>query len=142
MSILNNEEWRTIDGYENYQVSNTGQVKNIKTGRILVSFAQKTGYHSVILCREGKQATKYVHKLVAKAFIPNPENKKEVNHKNFRKNDNRVENLEWVTRQENMLYNSEHLDELKKQKILQIIVKNLLVDELGFTQKDIENILR
>lgn len=142
-TLLNeNTIWKVIDGFDNYEISNTGLVRNNKSGRILSDFAQKTGYHSVVLSKEGKQYTKYVHRLVAEAFIDNPENKAEINHLNFRKNDNRVDNLKWVTRAENMQYNSQNWEELKKQQILMLVVKKLLVEELNFNKNEIENILK
>lgn len=96
------EEFRIIEEYPAYKVSNLGRVKN-PYGRIIKeSFME--GYKHVQLRDENGAKHKRVHRLVAKAFIPNPENKEQVNHINGDKSDNRVENLEWVTNYENRLH--------------------------------------
>lgn len=106
-----NEEWRDIEGYEGfYQVSNLGRVRSLtrpihnymKPGKVLAQHDNGHSYVSVGLHKPGmvnKHA--YVHRLVAKAFIPNPDNLPEVNHKDFNKKNNTVENLEWVTSSDN-----------------------------------------
>jgi len=108
------EIWKDIPGYEGYyQVSNKGNIKSLerqkKSGqgyfyrkeRILKKILMSTGYHFVHLCKGKNIKMTSCHRLMATAFIPNPENKPQINHKNGNKTDNRLENLEWVTRKEN-----------------------------------------
>lgn len=103
-------EWRPIKGFDNrYEVSSDGRVasKNyMKSGRRveLKQFKSDNGYMRVGLSNGGKLQTVSVHRLVASAFIPNPDNLPQVNHKNENKSDNRVENLEWC----NQNYNNEY----------------------------------
>lgn len=105
--VINLEEvWKYIKGYEGlYQVSSWGRVKRVNTGRILKTIIGKDGYIQINLCKHGIQTRYKVHRLVAQAFIPNPQNKPQVNHIDEDKENNHVENLEWVTNQENMLHN-------------------------------------
>lgn len=101
------EIWRDIDGYEGlYQVSNTGKVRSLnykRTGhyKILKTTKNHKGYLSVGLYRNNKKESVLVHRLVCKTFIPNPENKPHIDHINTIRDDNRIENLRWVTPKEN-----------------------------------------
>ena len=95
------EKWLLITNWENYAVSNTGKIKNVKTGKFLKLFENKSGYLTVSLCQNRKQATFRVHRLVALMFIDNPDCKKEVNHKDGNKKNNNINNLEWMTHKEN-----------------------------------------
>ena len=103
------ENWLPVQGFEGlYEVSDQGRVRSLKrattSGKILKPMTLWNGYQKVCLCKGNKKATKVVHRLVAIAFIDNPDNKPEVNHKNGVRDDNRAANLEWVTRSENELH--------------------------------------
>lgn len=99
------EEWKDIKGYEGlYQVSNIGRVRRVKSGRVLIGFRCGGGYLYVILYKNETRKNYSVHRLVAQAFIPNPNNLPQVNHKDEDKTNNRIENLEWCTNQYNCNY--------------------------------------
>jgi len=111
------EEWRDITGYEGYyQVSSKGNVKSLDRtlidstgvtrrikGRQLTPFITNIGYLQVKLMKSGKSKHMYVHRLVSKEFISNPMNYNEVNHIDYNKENNCVENLEWCTHLYNMI---------------------------------------
>ena len=104
------EIWKDKKDYEgHYQVSNCGRIKSlnyINSGkeRILKPLTNSSGYLFVKLCKDGITKTYYVHRLVAEAFIPNPNNYKEVNHKDECKTNNVVTNLEWCDSKYNNNY--------------------------------------
>lgn len=122
------EEWKDIKGCEGrYQVSNEGRIKSIKkikncgshiTESILKDRIMPNGYNQVCLTLGGKHFYFYAHRLVAETFIDNPDDKKEIDHINGIRHDNRVENLQWVTKSENMNnpITKEKLSEIKKGK--------------------------
>ena len=91
--------WKEIKGKPNYEVNAEGQIRNKKTGRILKVSKRKDGYCQVMLGR--KTVPVYIHRIVANAFIDNPDNLPQVDHINGNKSDNRVENLRWLTVAEN-----------------------------------------
>ena len=92
------EIWKELEGYSNYKFSNTGKVWSKYYKKILSVKPRKDGYIIASLRNnEGKRKYPLTHRLIALAFIPNPENKQTVNHKNHNRADNRVENLEWTT---------------------------------------------
>jgi len=101
------EIWKPIPGYEGqYDVSNIGRVLSVRTNKPLKPNIMNHGYACVHLYSGGKhtRVVKTIHQLVAQVFIPNPAACREVNHKNFLRRDNRIENLEWVTRKENVAH--------------------------------------
>lgn len=108
------EVWKDIPGYEGYyQASTEGRVRSLsrirmdgayKPGKVLNKNRLRDGYEQVALCKDRKRDYEKVHRLVALTFIPNPDNKPQVNHKNGIKHDNRLENLEWVTPRENTMH--------------------------------------
>lgn len=121
------EQWKDVEGYEGfYQVSDLGRVKRLKLGNETIlsnNSKSQDGYILVDLCKDGNKKTFRVSRLVAIAFIPNPENKPQVNHKDENKENNCVWNLEWCdgkyncnygTRNERMLKNRNGKTALKK----------------------------
>ena len=103
------EEWKEIKGYPNYMVSNMGNVKSLgnnktKKEKILKLSVDKIGYLFVGLCKNGVQKKYFVHRLVAQAFIQNPNNYSQVNHKDENKQNNYAQNLEWCDTKYNSNY--------------------------------------
>lgn len=127
--IINNVEsevWKPVVGYEGlYEVSNIGRVRSInyhKSGKAKVmspSF-NTWGYLIVDLRKNNKRHSYTVHRLVALAFIPNPDNLPEINHKNEIKYDNTVENLEWCTRKYNINYGTGNERRGRRKSIVQL----------------------
>lgn len=99
---MNKEVWLPIKGTNGiYEVSNYGRVHNTYTDRYLKPGVQGKGYLNVTLCVNGKRTTAMIHRLVANEFIRNWEGKPQVNHIDGDKENNRADNLEWVTNEEN-----------------------------------------
>lgn len=108
------EQWKEVKGFDLYEVSNLGRVRSknmvsrngsgdyVKRGRILRAFDNGSGYLKLHIGKGKDKKGVYVHRLVAEAFIPNPESKPFVNHIDNDPSNNNSENLEWVTHQENM----------------------------------------
>lgn len=105
------EIWKPVPRYEEYyEVSNLGRVKRTKSGigtqsgRILKGYTDPDGYKRVDLTVNNKSKGFFVHRLVATAFLSNPENKPQVNHIDGNKQNNNISNLEWVTQEQNMAH--------------------------------------
>lgn len=101
-----NEIWAAIKGYEGlYEVSNYGRVRSLNYNRtgvareMATSPNNSTGYVNCCLSKDGKQKCHAVHRLVAEAFLPNPNGYEQIDHRNNKKTDNRAVNLRWVSRQ-------------------------------------------
>jgi predicted P-loop ATPase len=138
------EIWKTIKGFENYQISNLGSVINVKSKRIL-KHSTLRGYKNVILSNNSFKKKFSVHRLVAMHFIENTQNKPCVNHINGIKDDNRLKNLEWCTYSENEIHSYRNLGKInggiKKRKIElnQIkVIKKMYND--GISQRKIAKI--
>lgn len=116
----NEENWKDIPGYEGlYQASSIGRIRSMDRykdnhtkkqfikGKILKIGDDTHGYNQVVLSKNGKVKTFKVHRLVAMTFLENTQNKKDINHKNGNRKDNRIENLEWCSRSYNLwhMYN-------------------------------------
>lgn len=124
------EEWRDIKGYEGlYQVSNLGRVKSLarktnnqygKKERLMTQKLDKDGYKRVGLNKNGKQIYYGVHRLVAQAFISNPNNYPQINHKDENKSNNKVDNLEWCDGKYNQNYGT--INERRTQKLKKKVI--------------------
>ena len=149
------EIWKDIKDYEGlYQVSNLGRVKRITTGRVLKPLKHANGYLMVKLSKNSIVYTKTVHRLVAEAFIPNPEHKSEINHIDENKTNNNVSNLEWMTRKENINHGT-RTERMSKTQSIPIIATNIKTGEskefygarecarqLGLTHGNITSVLK
>jgi hypothetical protein len=152
------EIWKNVVGYESlYQVSDLGNIKSLdkyikgkgnsivlRKGKILKKSIDKDGYLITGLTKDGVLKTKKIHRLVLEAFTPNPHNKPQVNHINGVKNDNYVNNLEWVTQSENEKHSycilgkkvrkgiNSNLCKLTEKEVLEIRKSILSRSELAF----------
>lgn len=111
------EIWKSVEGYNGkYQVSSWGRVRNAESGKILKPYKNSKGYLKVGLHAKGKRSPEKhrVHRLVAKAFVDNPYNLPQVNHKDGNKENNSVTNLEWTTDE----INKKHASALRKGKVV------------------------
>ena len=137
------EIWKDIEGFEGlYQISNMGNVKSLnyhRTGkeRIMKGRKDKDGYLLAHLSKDGKAKNYQIHRLVAIAFIPNPDNLPVINHKNEIKSDNRVSNLEWCSYSYNNSYNDKgkKIGEKLSKPVLAIHKINGLILEFSSTME-------
>lgn len=169
------EIWKKIQKFNNeYEISNLGNIRSIhsilirsngrphtRKSKILKPALNRSGYFAGSVCVNKKMIPYTIHRLVAENFIDNPNNKLEVNHKNGIKIDNRVENLEWVTRQENMnhayenglvrilkgsnigtsVLNEEQVKEIRKKFIPRVYSRIKLAKEYNVSEATIKDIL-
>jgi hypothetical protein len=142
------EIWKDIKGYEGlYRVSNLGRVMSLKfrqtnRDKILTTRLSNSGYKCTGLTKEYKTRELFVHRLIAMAFIPNAENKEQVNHINGIKIDNRIENLEWLSRPDNQKHayanGLNRVSELQKQRISDAKSTSVIDINTGVTYKSIK----
>ena len=141
------KEWKEIKGYEGkYIVSNYGEVislprlkqnnskkQYVEPKELSKHISSTNGYVYVLLCGKGKCKNVRLHKLVAEAFIPNPENKPQVNHKDGNKQNNKVDNLEWCTCKENIrhAYNNGLASNKNKIKIQKCDLNGICIEEFN-----------
>lgn len=117
LKLLKNEEFRNVLGYETkYQVSNYGRVKSVPRvyrqsrgyrkveERIIKCSSKNNGYFRISIREHGGFKYKMVHRLVGEVFLDNPSNKPQINHKDKNRQNNRIDNLEWVTQRENVIH--------------------------------------
>lgn len=129
------ENWSGIEGYEKYSINELGEVRSRFSNRILKHQVDGKGYPMVFLYNSQGCKMKTIHRLLAVAFIPNPENKPDINHKNGVKTDFSLSNLEWCTKSENMNHayandligdlhtvkgENHHLSKLKEKDVIDI----------------------
>lgn len=130
------ELWKSIEGWENrYEVSNLGNVRNSKTKTLKIANSSNSGYLRLNFYNGSNIKRFSVHRLVAEAFIPNSENKLDVNHKDGNKQNNHVDNLEWVTRSENLKHAYKH--ELRKPS-----TQKLSLDDVKYIKLNPDNLTR
>lgn len=142
--VEDEEEWRVVPEFEDYLVSNLGRIMSIKHNkRYIISLSMGRGYWNVTFWMNNKSKLFGVHRIVAKAFIPNPENKREVNHIDGNKINNHVSNLEWNTSKENkqhavkmqlVAYGSQKPSSKLKESDIPIIRKLHLIDKVSQNQ--------
>lgn len=110
-------QWKDIEGYEGlYKVSNDGRVWSIKSNKEM-KIQDNKGYSIVCLRKDGKKKNCRVHRLVAQAFIPNPEDKPQVNHIDEDRSNNHVTNLEWATASENINHGTRNIKHAEKLSV-------------------------
>lgn len=127
---MDREIWKDIKGYEGkYQISNLGRVKSllewcgnihkgkwINNSKIITPTGNGYGYLIIGLRRNQKKKNYYIHRLVAEAFIPNPNNLPVVNHKDYNKENNKVDNLEWCSQKDNIKHSIQNMQHPKNTK--------------------------
>lgn len=143
------EEWKIISRFPKYEVSSFGRVRKISTNKLLFLKNHTAGYKQVIIQENNKKYYLYVHRLVAEAFIDNPNDYPYINHKDEDKTNNRVNNLEWCTPKYNANYGTckERMGQAHHKRVKQYTKDGKFIREwssyseaeqaLGMTQGDI-----
>jgi hypothetical protein len=144
------EIWKQINNYENYEVSNEGNIRNKNTGKILKKYI-RNGYYSLSLCKNNKSKTVNIHRIVAEHFLDYQENK-HVNHKDLNKLNNNINNLEYVSPKENAQHaikngatkiNPRKIGQYKEGKLIQSF--NSIIEaekKTGISNKHIGSVCR
>ena len=129
------EVWKDITGYEGlYQVSNFGNIK--RDGKNLSPGLGGNGYYLVVLSKNGKTKSATVHRLVASAFIPNPNNYPYVNHKDETRTNNHVDNLEWCTPRYNAIYgNAKAKEAASKSRPVEQLLSGVVIKRWSSTRE-------
>lgn len=126
------EKWKKIKNYDEYYVSNLGNVKSLKNNqeKILKCSLSSSGYLQVVLCKNGITKNHFIHRLVANEFIKNKNNYGEINHKDENKLNNNANNLEWCDRKYNMNYGKtkEKISNAKKVKVAKLDNNNKIIE--------------
>ena len=125
------ETFVKIVGFENYEVSNLGKVRNIKSGKVLKPHLNHKGYLKHHLSKNNKLKELFLHRIVATAFIDNPEGKPCVNHIDENKLNNDLSNLEWCTVRENLIHGTrtKRVAEKLSQKVIQLDLNDNVLNE-------------
>lgn len=115
-------EWRDVPGFEGlYKVTTEGKIYSLRRHKWITQTLDRYGYLKVVLFKNGKSTYTTAHRVVASAYIPNPENKPSVNHINEDKADNRVCNLEWVTVKENDNHGTRN-ERMRRSKLVRPVI--------------------
>lgn len=130
---LEGEVWKDIENFEGvYQISNKGRLKHIyvkdKCEKLVRLYKEKTGYYRITLSHKNIRKKISIHRIVAKLFIPNPDNLETVNHKDFDRTNNNADNLEWMTARDNVLHsvgNGRHF----KKPVIQMDLQGNVIKE-------------
>lgn len=122
------EKWKEIENFDGYWVSTQGRLWSEKSKKFIKTWALRNGYLQVDLCRNAKRYHQLVHRLVAQAFIPNPENKPQIDHVNAKRTDNRVENLRWCSAKENYEFKS---NESKRKTEMNLHGAKLIIERIN-----------
>ena len=127
---------KQIKDFDNFIIYEDGTVVNTRTGNKRSPHLDKDGYLRVTLEKDGKTTTRFIHRLLAEAFIPNPENKETVNHKDENKINNSLDNLEWMTKAENDNYGT------RNKRIARVSKDNYNHKEIAMCDKITHEIIK